>query len=228
MPHWTVCFKESDRAIVQGNIVAFMKFIDLVPAGADDVDALAAFNSLVRRDLPHALSTSIGWIGLPYFRFVIVLSTLAQLPTSLDRLVEGGHSSSVRGICLETAFCITVIFGILPLSFAVVALLSTHVTHHGNQAREVVRVVCIGLFGFAVSTSLMGPAWFCMTRGRHSWTYLGLLIAYIPVVLSMTHVYRAETVRPSFKPLTLRRPGTKSVMPPVLSEEEINDDDEAV
>jgi len=79
-----MCFDERDRPLVNGFIVAYMKSLARCHAHAEDKVALQAFDALVRREIPAAMSSSIGKAGLPY-RYVIVIYQ-AHLWVVFDRI----------------------------------------------------------------------------------------------------------------------------------------------
>ncbi|CAK0884106.1 unnamed protein product [Prorocentrum cordatum] len=60
------CFDESDRALVEQNIVLLMRHRGFVQEPASDSEVIAKFENLVRRELPLTLSASFGRSGIPY------------------------------------------------------------------------------------------------------------------------------------------------------------------
>lgn len=62
--HEAKCFVESDRLLVNGNIVAFMVSAGLVAKGCSDRDALAKFDRVVQCEVPKMLEASTRSFGI--------------------------------------------------------------------------------------------------------------------------------------------------------------------
>merc|ERR1712194_857804 len=59
------CFDENDRSIVQNNVIDLMRISEQVAFHASGDEALAAFDNLVRADVPLAIRFSVGRVGVP-------------------------------------------------------------------------------------------------------------------------------------------------------------------
>merc|ERR1712137_1064449 len=120
-----VCYDEADRPVVNGNIVAFMKKLELVHQQTWAEEALRAFDELVREDLPLALGASIGRVGIPYFRVALPLSLFKYAPAALDRLALDylGHGAlgSRREMALYIVYILVCIGALEPLALGLLA-----------------------------------------------------------------------------------------------------------
>jgi len=65
------CFDENDRSIVQNNVIDLMRISEQVAFHASGDEALAAFDNLVRADVPLAIRFSVGRVGVPGRYFVL-------------------------------------------------------------------------------------------------------------------------------------------------------------
>jgi len=59
-----VCAVESDRALLEGNVVSLMKSLECVPSDCNHENAVAAFDELVCTTMPRGIRTSVGRAGV--------------------------------------------------------------------------------------------------------------------------------------------------------------------
>ena len=95
-----ICAVESDRAVVEGNVVSLMRDLSCVPYDCSDEDALATFDDIVQRTMPRVIRASLGLAGVRY-ELVSTISA-AMLFASFDvtgGYIAGGFGGS-RGVCI--------------------------------------------------------------------------------------------------------------------------------
>jgi len=82
------CHVESDRQFVLGNIAAFARDMQLVPADSSECEAQEAFETYVRQEMPAAAAKCCGRYGLPYRYQVFVYAPM--LMVGIDHLCIPG------------------------------------------------------------------------------------------------------------------------------------------
>jgi len=118
------CFAEEDRALVQQNIISFMKLLNYVPDAASDEDIYTAFEALVRKEVPHLLAVSFGRVGVPYLHVVIMF--VPQLLNGFEWFSANFQSgASWRGLSSSLIFDMTAALAIGPLCIASTSAMSS-------------------------------------------------------------------------------------------------------
>lgn len=74
---------EADRAIIEGNVTTFMRYIGRVPPDTTEGEALDAFDAMVRKELPSSLRYSFGPHAFPYL--TILASSMTFFLVALDQ-----------------------------------------------------------------------------------------------------------------------------------------------
>lgn len=70
-----ICFAESDRALVEGNVADFMRESGRVDTDATRDEALDAFDELVRLSIPGCLVKSMPPFSFPYTYLIAMSQT---------------------------------------------------------------------------------------------------------------------------------------------------------
>lgn len=80
------CYQESDRETLESLIAHYMKDLNLdeVPPDCADVTALEAFNDLVRKEVPKAITNNFRPLGVPFW-FALVVA-MPAIGSSMDTL----------------------------------------------------------------------------------------------------------------------------------------------
>lgn len=139
------CFCEDDRPVVQGNIASFMRDLELVPADATEAAALAAFDQLVREEVPHALATSFGRAGIPYrYAVTIFMAQSLRIWDQITPMVRG--LLQVDDFCIDASFHLTMHFALLPLGIAAFEIAVSHCLDEGVRPALVLIVSFFAIF----------------------------------------------------------------------------------
>lgn len=108
------CFDERDRIVVQRNIGVFMKHFGYVRESATEEETHAAFEDLVRAELPSAFRASLGTVGIPYKQLLGI--TLPKMAGGFDwassMVMEGAPlNMAFQPLVLRAGIC----FGVFPI-----------------------------------------------------------------------------------------------------------------
>lgn len=105
------CALESDRALVKDNIVSFVRafeYVTEVTEASSDEEALAAFNALVHKKVPRALTESFGCTGMPHlFLLATLVGSVGRCLDSISSLLR--HHADTSEI-LRMSFCVTTLY----------------------------------------------------------------------------------------------------------------------
>lgn len=172
------CTCEEDRPLVYGNIADLMRQLRVVPPGTEDDLALAAFSSLARAKLPQLLEQAHRG---DRYRYYVSFAAPITMPYWLDKQVGLAHGLDALQSLGDTVLCFTLIFALLPCTFASMAALSKHcldlppfleccytVLVCGSIVYPVCIFVSIALFWRSIATSKLSLV-FCL---------LSLIVAY--------------------------------------------------
>eukprot|EP00811_Abedinium_folium_P032172 NODE_5293_length_1787_cov_4.944578.p1 GENE.NODE_5293_length_1787_cov_4.944578~~NODE_5293_length_1787_cov_4.944578.p1 ORF type:complete len:560 (+),score=27.01 NODE_5293_length_1787_cov_4.944578:105-1784(+) len=109
------CAVESDREVVQQNVIAFMRVLGHVSADASDEETLNAFDDLSHEVLLAKLHTFFGTHGLPYHTTLLI--GCCSLGLCMIDVVSGYilDSAEPRIILVWTLFYLVQLFCTLPL-----------------------------------------------------------------------------------------------------------------
>jgi len=111
------CRDEADRSFVQANVVALARDLGLLNGKVSDSDAVAAFEGLVRREVPLATMHCTGRWGLPYRYLVFIGSPF--IAWGVDHALAADDSGSEWHILAITFFWSLVL---VPLSYVLLVL----------------------------------------------------------------------------------------------------------
>lgn len=111
------CMNESDRAFVEGGVIALMKYIERVPQDEDDDRALDSFNELVAKELPLSLDNCFGRVGMRYHH--VIALRFSRLAWGLDKLCYLWHArQGARAMLVESLGIAAWFLCFHPLTFA--------------------------------------------------------------------------------------------------------------
>eukprot|EP00929_Paragymnodinium_shiwhaense_P011698 TRINITY_DN11781_c0_g1_i2.p1 TRINITY_DN11781_c0_g1~~TRINITY_DN11781_c0_g1_i2.p1 ORF type:complete len:757 (-),score=140.16 TRINITY_DN11781_c0_g1_i2:446-2716(-) len=173
-----LCYDESDRAIVQGNVASFMKDVGFVLPTATEEDALQGFDALVHEDVPDALAASLGVVGVNYSHVVVAFmsETLSNFDRFGERLVLGDMDT--LGWLALSASVAKHLFVYPIIASAVFVVLRRNIQLHGFA--DVLYTAGSGLAGMA-ATSLSVTV---LEQLRHEAAErLSGLVAFVGVVI---------------------------------------------
>mmetsp|Transcript_67084 Transcript_67084/g.216831 ORF Transcript_67084/g.216831 Transcript_67084/m.216831 type:complete len:640 (-) Transcript_67084:242-2161(-) len=123
-----VCFKESDRPVVYGNIVALMKEVDGSLDDANDEATLAAFDALVRQDLSGLVTLSLGSFAFGW-RHAAVIAAVIWFPYLLDLLAGLKYGMPWRFWWSRAMNVLVWDLGLYPLFIAFMEVLASRFLH---------------------------------------------------------------------------------------------------
>lgn len=119
-----VCFLDSDRPIVYGNIADLMRAKGLVPEDASEEVALQAFDAMVRTILPFAFESSMSRFTFSY-KDTLLIGAFIVLPNFFDSWAGLAHGIPMRYFAVKGMDNLVRVLTYIPLSFAVMGCLSS-------------------------------------------------------------------------------------------------------
>lgn len=138
------CFVETDRQLVQGNIITFMRDFGLVKQEASDIGVLEAFNDLVHKKIPGALVANLGHTGVPcIFLWAVLVSGIGRFLDSVTPLLIS-HAPMCTVIC-KSCTVLTLYASIIPNAIAMMSWLLGKQRHLRGCAEKVLVAASIVL-----------------------------------------------------------------------------------
>eukprot|EP00929_Paragymnodinium_shiwhaense_P007653 TRINITY_DN11155_c0_g2_i5.p1 TRINITY_DN11155_c0_g2~~TRINITY_DN11155_c0_g2_i5.p1 ORF type:complete len:559 (+),score=76.07 TRINITY_DN11155_c0_g2_i5:567-2243(+) len=190
----TKCFVESDRALVQANIVSFLKHSKMVDEDMPDAQALHVFDTYVQSTFGQAIRRSVGEVGIQY-RWILVAILTGSGVTYLE-LVGGLVWLGVGRLELTIAVTemISFHFNVIPIILALIAIIA----RRNVEARGVREVLIVAFAVFASMLTGMVAFLVVSVEGLHkvaktSTAGLVMLLAYHVLLSCVTfHIYASS------------------------------------
>ena len=158
-----VCAVESDRAVVEGNVVSLMRDLKLLPSDSTHEEALQVFDFMVQSTLPRAIRDSIGRGGFRYewIMAVFCVSWFSAFDIVAAHVFAGASGQAVVATTLGRS---TYACAALPLGTALLMQLCGRCAHLGGWRRRVFvlvgggvwilwRSLCLSALDLAVSVA---------------------------------------------------------------------------
>ena len=140
-----VCAVESDRAVVEGNVVSLMHDLKLLPPDSTHEEALQVFDFMVQSTLPRAIRDSIGRGGFRYewIMAVFCVSWFSAFDIVAANVLAGASGQAVVATTLgrSTYACAALLLGT-----ALLMQLCGRCAHLGGWRRRVFVLVLGGVW----------------------------------------------------------------------------------
>jgi len=188
------CFVESDRQLVQGNIIQFMRDFHFVGSLASDTEVLVAFNDLVHKRIPSAMVASLGRTGIPcLFLTSLLMSSVGRaLDTSSAMLHDRAPLCQVLPQCVSV---VALYSAIIPTSIAVMSYLLAHFKRLPCWA-EKLYMLFIMLLGAGVTAGVKKVFMFLMKKTCTSaWHCVGFTSAILLAFAVTFLLYRSPETK---------------------------------
>ena len=172
-----ICAVESDRAVVQDNVVSLMKCLKCAPGDCSREDALSTFDELVQTTMPRVIRSSTGLAGIRY-EHVMTLSagfTFLAFDASSAFTLTG---SGVHPVFAMLMYKLTIPLAVFPLACALCVRLCGCWLHL-NGFRNVLFITFVGV-SVASCITLCGVSFrFFFARAMFVVLYLVLTCLFV-------------------------------------------------
>lgn len=189
------CRDEADRQLLYGIAASLVKRSGLVHPDACEAVSLAAFERLVQAELPSALSTCFGDVGVPYLAVVATCSSVGLL--GLDVLgadLQAGIDH--RRALLRAIFWGVMHLAVCPLAVALSSWLSKCWQRLRGMADAAYAMVC----SLACCAFLFGSYVLVKTaslEAQHSDYVLAIYLCLVTAYFTLVHYwYRQDPIQP--------------------------------
>jgi hypothetical protein len=172
------CYDEADRAVVQQNIIVFMKHQGHADKYASDADIIHQFEGMIHHDMPTLFAASLGRVSFPYHivACVVLPYTLQGVGVVCARLHDG---VPIKTLFYRLAYHMILEFAAHPLILAIKFSVARHLFQKW-QVGHATQVYILSALGFILtggSYSLLRVTATLADRGSHEYEFGFVAIA---------------------------------------------------